>query len=284
MLRSSVFTDASPGSPLSNGTHSFANLTWVSHNGVAYVVLDGSAATSQYVVSNVDQVGSWSSIDGAEGNASVSMPVFSAAVCHGAAPQNASYAYAVVPNVTEDSVVDTVATFLSTVAVVCNNERAQAVMALSPRYGGSSSRSRGEEDFAGPAVVLHAVFWEAAEVSTDAASVWPVVITADTAVVVTLVRNVTALAVDSGHRPASVGGMAALGDMDVAIAALDRSAEAYFEIVVLGTFVSGGNSNGNATVSCKPDGAGHTVVSGAFPSGVRAGSSVTGRCKVQQFV
>ena len=264
VLRGSVFTDADPTTPLPAGSHALADLGWVSHHGVAYVNLAPASPNAHYVIGNTQQVGAWSDISGAEPNASVALPVFSASVCHGAAPRNASYAYGVVPNVTQGSEGDAVSAFTAAVAVVANNERVQAVLARSAAYGGVVG--------AGPAVVvLHAVFWMPGGVSTSAASPWPVDVVVDAPVVVTLVRNVTTAAARGD------GQGEGLGDLDIAVAALDRSLESAFEVSVTGSFGNGGGGNG--TVACKPDGAGNTVVSGVFPTGILAGSSVVGRCK-----
>jgi chondroitin AC lyase len=62
---------------------------WIEHDGLGYVLLDGSDQTTVQAQFQ-------------RGTSSLMLPVFSAWVDHGLAPQNATYAYAVVPGVNPD--------------------------------------------------------------------------------------------------------------------------------------------------------------------------------------
>jgi Polysaccharide lyase family 8, super-sandwich domain/Polysaccharide lyase family 8, N terminal alpha-helical domain/Polysaccharide lyase family 8, C-terminal beta-sandwich domain len=88
---------------------------WIEHDGMGYVQLDSSSATTVQA-----QLQS--------GPSGLALPVFSAWVDHGTRPQNATYAYAVVPGVTADGV-DAYAQALP-IKVLANTVHVQAVQHL----------------------------------------------------------------------------------------------------------------------------------------------------------
>jgi hypothetical protein len=104
LLNGPVITSADPSTPLPSGTHVLpAALRWVHHGNVGYYNLDGATLSALHL-SNAVQNGSWADINAPESPALVSLEVFNLQLCHGHSPANASYAYAVVPNVTADAV------------------------------------------------------------------------------------------------------------------------------------------------------------------------------------
>jgi hypothetical protein len=86
-----TINDAAGRQTLSLGeTASLAGQSWIEHDGIGYVSLD---PTNRTTVQAKLQSGS-----------GAALPVFSTWVDHGVRPQNATYAYAVVPGVTADDV------------------------------------------------------------------------------------------------------------------------------------------------------------------------------------
>lgn len=67
---------------------------WVSHDGVTYVIMDGS----QYILNNGPHRGSWHPISPVYPDEEVSADLFEMYLSHGNAPDGASYAYVVVPS------------------------------------------------------------------------------------------------------------------------------------------------------------------------------------------
>jgi len=93
------------------GGDSVTGTGWIAHDGMGYVILD---PTSKTMVQAQVQSGN-----------GASLPVFSAWVDHGKGPQNATYAYVVVPNVTADSLGQYATTL--PLKVLANTANVQAV-------------------------------------------------------------------------------------------------------------------------------------------------------------
>ena len=185
---------------------------------------------------------------------------------------------------------------------VMNTEDCQAAMAVSSAYGGSTTVA---------AVILHAVFWTpgttimivlawlsshvgcvgdravddsscwalaavtgAFTTSAAESPPWEVTVASDVPVVLTLIRNATT------STATSVPALA-WGDLEVTVAALNRSAAGNFTLRVSGLFVGSPNGYGSgAGVTCTPDASGNsTTVHGLLPDGVHSGASVIGTCR-----
>ena len=81
---------------LSRGERSAGRLDWVHHDGIGYVFLEPQTATAGAAT----QSGNWRAIHRRELAATVERDVFNLWIDHGPQPQNARYAYAVLPDVT----------------------------------------------------------------------------------------------------------------------------------------------------------------------------------------
>ncbi|MFD2037172.1 polysaccharide lyase family 8 super-sandwich domain-containing protein [Belliella marina] len=85
---------------LTQGSHQFPNgLDWVWHSKVGYLFPEGS----NIKISNQTQTGSWSSINQTQSSASVNEEVFKLWIDHGINPNQAKYAYIVVPGLESPS-------------------------------------------------------------------------------------------------------------------------------------------------------------------------------------
>ena len=83
-----------------SGTQTFADSKARSfHNNIGYLILDNASGS----VSLASQSGSWSSINTAQSSAPLSKNVFTMRIAHGTNPENAKYAYAVVPDITKSA-------------------------------------------------------------------------------------------------------------------------------------------------------------------------------------
>lgn len=71
-----------------------AGSNWVSHDGITYVVLDGSA----YTLNNGPHTGSWRPISPTYSEEPVTADLFEMYLDHGVSPENASYAYVIAPS------------------------------------------------------------------------------------------------------------------------------------------------------------------------------------------
>jgi len=94
--------------------------SWVQHDGVGYVVLDGRLETQIEA-----QRGTWKSINRGYGDAVVEKRVFSAWIDHGPRPQAARYAYVILPGTTRERTEQYAAK--AAVRVLANTETLQAV-------------------------------------------------------------------------------------------------------------------------------------------------------------
>jgi len=74
-------------------------LAWVHHDGMGYVLLNPQTVTLQ----GTTQSGNWHRVHHRESRATVERDVFSLWIDHGAQPEGARYAYAVLPNVTVEA-------------------------------------------------------------------------------------------------------------------------------------------------------------------------------------
>lgn len=118
------------------------DVTWVHHDGVAYVFPEPAAV----YLANAVRTGRWSDINTAYSNEEISLPLFSLWIDHsGDGPKE--YTYLVAPGIERDAVAEYVAGH--GVQVIANTSRVQAVWHEQLRQ-------------------LQAVFWEAAAVTTPA--------------------------------------------------------------------------------------------------------------------
>jgi chondroitin AC lyase len=93
------------------GWDSLAGVSWIHHDDLGYVVLDGASRTTVQAQT--------------QSGGGVSLPVFSAWVDHGPRPRNQTYAYAVVPGVTPDELDQYAGN--SPLAIMANTSTVQAV-------------------------------------------------------------------------------------------------------------------------------------------------------------
>jgi hypothetical protein len=104
LLKGNVTVADAAGTQLSFGngtTMSLVNPRWAAHNGVGYVFLGNNGNVVVQAQTQFAPTGNWSGINtNYASTTAVAQPVFTAYVNEGVHPQNASYAYAVVPNVT----------------------------------------------------------------------------------------------------------------------------------------------------------------------------------------
>ncbi len=104
-----------PQGPLEAGRTEVPAPAWAWHDGVGYVVLDGSSL----VVEAVGREGDWRDVNRRYDSERVSVPLFAAWLDHGARPEDASYAYAVLPGLAPGAI--------PAVRVVANGPALQAV-------------------------------------------------------------------------------------------------------------------------------------------------------------
>jgi hypothetical protein len=263
LLRGEVLTSAGPSQPLPPSNYSFAaaNVSWLYHNTVVYVVAAADAGTSSeshdtLELSNGPQYGSWSSINAPESNDTVEEAVFHARWCHGVSPAGAGYAYAVLPAVAAGDAAAAAADFSQRMRVFANSASAQAAMVDGGRNPWSGAST----------VVVHVVLWQAgSSVACDSSCAWPLTLSASAPVIITLVRNVTT----SGPRGDDA---TTLGPLRVAVASLDKSS-GVVTVKLSGAFASAGSG----AVTCEPSG-GATVITADLPAAPYAGASVVGVC------
>ena len=98
------------------------DIKWVRHNGVAYVFPKGGKVT----VERKKQTGNWHDINNVEPNRTSTLDVATVAIDHGTRPQNASYAYVIVPDNTSDNALDKYAQS-NEVSILSNSKKLQAV-------------------------------------------------------------------------------------------------------------------------------------------------------------
>jgi chondroitin AC lyase len=112
--------------PLLEGIHNYRKgaLRLVTHDHTGYILGPNTVA----VISDTVQTGRWSDI-GTGSSAPVSLPVFNLWIDHGAAPQNATYQYTVLPNATDDETMTESAH--PSVCVLSNTEHIQGVYVAS---------------------------------------------------------------------------------------------------------------------------------------------------------
>lgn len=115
------------GSPqtLPRGKRSLSNVKWVHHNQIGYLFPEPATVT----LSNQTETGRWSDITDQKNISTelVSKDVFSLWFDHGKKPRKASYAYIVVPCVSEDALRETSRNNRS-IKIVSNNDSIQAVI------------------------------------------------------------------------------------------------------------------------------------------------------------
>lgn len=106
---------------ITKGEHHFAKgIDWAYHNGIGYLFPDGGNVT----IGNQTQKGSWKYINSSQSDKEISQDVFTLYFDHGIKPQNAKYAYIILPNQKSSSSVNT---YKSGVEIVSNTADIQAV-------------------------------------------------------------------------------------------------------------------------------------------------------------
>jgi chondroitin AC lyase len=108
--------------PIPTGIHTYnsARSVWVYHNHVGYIF----APNTKVSLSTGPQTGKWSDI-GTGSSLPVTVPVFNLWINHGRAPQDGTYQYTVVPNVSTDQVIKLAKD--SAIDVLSNTKSIQAV-------------------------------------------------------------------------------------------------------------------------------------------------------------
>ncbi|AQT67414.1 Chondroitinase-AC precursor [Anaerohalosphaera lusitana] len=106
------------GSPMV-GKHILGRPAWMWHNRIGYALLENSGV----YVSADKQTGKWSSVYSAGSDKQVSKEVFRAQIEHGKAPQNASYAYKILPGVKPSTLLKGK---IGELQVIANTENIQA--------------------------------------------------------------------------------------------------------------------------------------------------------------
>jgi hypothetical protein len=189
-----VTTSVSPGTSLSTGANVLPNMRWATHSNNLYVNLQPD--TNPMTVDLATRSGTWSSINSGYGGSTPLLNIFTLSTCHGSAPVNASYGYAVLPGMSASNAQSATSTLLSSLFIPANNDRVQAVQ---------SESSNGTVNV----VVTHVVFWAPGSVEWGSDAAWPIAVAVNRAVVLTMVR---------ARLPS--GG---LGDVEIAVSSTDKS-------------------------------------------------------------
>lgn len=127
---------------LERGEHRFEKgLDWVYHNGIGYIFPEGG----NIVISNQTQKGTWKYINSSQSDKELSNDVFCLYFDHGINPQNAKYAYIILPNQKSGT---TVQAYNPAVEIIANSAEKQAV--LNKKLG-----------------ILQIVFFEAGEIEHE---------------------------------------------------------------------------------------------------------------------
>jgi chondroitin AC lyase len=95
-LRTAVVVD---GSTVAKGKRSLPAVGWLHHDRVGYLLPD----KPDLMVQNQQVSGSWQQINASKSGATLSGDVFAAWIAHGKAPSGTSYAYAIVPDITQSA-------------------------------------------------------------------------------------------------------------------------------------------------------------------------------------
>lgn len=115
-LKGEVLVD---GAPVSPGSTTLKEVSWVLHDGIAYVF----PTKSSVELRTGDREGSWFGINTLESNKGTSRPLFALWVDHGEKPKNASYEYIVLPGVDASKLQQYVAN--NPIQVISNTTQAQ---------------------------------------------------------------------------------------------------------------------------------------------------------------
>lgn len=89
-----AITDNGTETTLTKGNHSFTNLSWVLHNGIAYNFPQKASLS----ISNQSQNGTWNSINSTQTSEQITKDVFKIWFDHGIKPSKGAYSYIIVPN------------------------------------------------------------------------------------------------------------------------------------------------------------------------------------------
>lgn len=107
-----------------NVDKSVNNLKWVLHSNIGYVIPNG--ANSNIGLTALPRTGKWSTIANGESSNDVTNNVFTLWLKHGAAAQNGSYAYIVVPNKSNTAEMSNYVT-KNSISILANTSQIQAV-------------------------------------------------------------------------------------------------------------------------------------------------------------
>lgn len=106
---------------VAKGEHQFAKgIDWAYHNGIGYLFPCGG----NVIIGNQTQKGSWKYINTSQSDKEIALDVFTLYFDHGINPQNAKYAYIILPNQKSSSSVNA---YKSEVEIVSNTAEIQAV-------------------------------------------------------------------------------------------------------------------------------------------------------------
>jgi chondroitin AC lyase len=119
LLHGPVIVD---GNPVADGESSAPHASWVLHDGVGYAFPKPTAIH----VKAGPQTGDWKSINLQYSDDPVTKPVFTLWIDHGVHPQNAAYAYVVLPDTDERRLGEWAA--YPPIRIVANNSEQQAVV------------------------------------------------------------------------------------------------------------------------------------------------------------
>jgi chondroitin AC lyase len=111
-------------SKLTKGEHQLNNVSWVHHDGIAYIFSKPTTVS----LNNKTYPGSWGSIknrSGAENEEVISKELFSLWIDHGKQPENASYEYIVAPGKSQKDIKKYIDD--SEIVILANNSKIQAV-------------------------------------------------------------------------------------------------------------------------------------------------------------
>lgn len=116
-----VITNGGSETILNKGEHSFTNLSWILHDGIAYYF----PQQANLEITNQAQSGTWNSINTTQTSELITKDVFKTWFNHGIKPNKGSYSYIVVPNI---STTDDIKNYsVSDIEILANTDSLQVV-------------------------------------------------------------------------------------------------------------------------------------------------------------